>query len=267
MSAVELDLNQKNMLLFFNSIETRQPKSVAEFQLQIEPGGELNAQAALAVYQNGYFARLTEAMGGTYEALWAILGDEDFFALCREYIEKYPSLSCDLSDYGAHMAEFLQENPRIQDFPFLSELAKYCWIRNLLFHTQDEVGLQAHEVQLTPDSIIEFVPHFANDQFSYAIQSIWRMAMLSQDPNSDEAETPSIESFLHPSSVFLWKDQQQVRVSEASTGLGHFFERLKNKTPVGIALEDDSLNPQEIEWFFQTVAQQGLISRVLAGPQ
>ena len=56
----------------------------------IIPGGNLSTQEALEVYLNGYPARLTDALGQVYEAVWPVLGDEEFFRVCREYILKYP---------------------------------------------------------------------------------------------------------------------------------------------------------------------------------
>ena len=48
--------------------------------LGIRPAGRLKtAASALEVYRRAYVARLTEALGDTYEAVWSVLGDDVFF--------------------------------------------------------------------------------------------------------------------------------------------------------------------------------------------
>ena len=55
---------------------------------KIIPVGSLNQKQVLQVYTNDYYARLTEALGESFEAIWAVLGDEEFFKVCHEYIKK-----------------------------------------------------------------------------------------------------------------------------------------------------------------------------------
>ena len=74
-------------------------------------GGKLTAAEAVEVYRGGYPARLTEALGETYEICWRVLGDEAFFAAAHDYIARAPSRTHNLSDYGADFPEFLESLP------------------------------------------------------------------------------------------------------------------------------------------------------------
>ena len=82
-----------------------------EFVAAVTGGGKLTAAEAVDVYRGGYPARLTEALGETFEACWRVLGDEDFFAAARDYIARMPSLPHNLSDYGEDFPEFLESRP------------------------------------------------------------------------------------------------------------------------------------------------------------
>src|SRR5688572_29447575 len=68
-------------------------KNPEELLHEIIPGGSLDVKGALGVYQNGYPARLTEQLGETFEAVWWVLGDEDFLTVCRTYIAENGSQS------------------------------------------------------------------------------------------------------------------------------------------------------------------------------
>ncbi|TGK40272.1 DNA-binding domain-containing protein [Leptospira andrefontaineae] len=88
---------------------------------QILPGGKLGSNSAIAVYQNGYLARFTEALGEKYEAVWKVLGDEDFFETAKTFIEDHPSHSYNISNYGEDFPDFLRET--FAEHPILAEIA------------------------------------------------------------------------------------------------------------------------------------------------
>jgi hypothetical protein len=104
-------------------------------------GGKLTAAEAVEVYRRGYPARLTEALGETYETCWRVLGDEGFFAAARAYIARFPSRTHNLSDYGAEFPEFLESLPVAADAPYLGDLARYAWTFKELFHAATHAGL------------------------------------------------------------------------------------------------------------------------------
>jgi hypothetical protein len=106
-------------------------------------GGTLTAAQAVDVYRGGYTARLTEALGETYEACWRALGDEAFFAAACGYIARTPSLSYNLSDYGATFPDFLESLPDAARAPFLGDLARFEWTFKELFHAPAHAGLSA----------------------------------------------------------------------------------------------------------------------------
>ena len=79
-----------------------------ELVAAVTGGGKLSAAEAVDVYRGGYPARLTDALGETYETCWRVLGDEGFFAAAQTYISRHPSRSHNLSDYGEAFPEFLE---------------------------------------------------------------------------------------------------------------------------------------------------------------
>ncbi|MFX5734457.1 DNA-binding domain-containing protein, partial [Acinetobacter baumannii] len=85
-------------------------------------------------YRRGYRARLTEALGETYEAVWRVLGDEEFFSATRSFIAEEPSRSYNLSDYGQRFPDFLSARYQ-QEAGFLGHLAHLEWAFKSCFHS------------------------------------------------------------------------------------------------------------------------------------
>lgn len=84
------------------------------------PGGKLDELGCLNAYRNDYTSRLSSTLGDNFESLWTILGDEDFFKLCHEYILENPSKLYDLGEYGHKLPGFLKGH----ELAYLSELAQ-----------------------------------------------------------------------------------------------------------------------------------------------
>jgi hypothetical protein len=121
-------------------------------------GGALSSAEAVDVYRGGYPARLTDALGETYETCWRVLGDEAFLAAARSYIARAPSRTHNLSDYGADFPEFLESLPVAQVAPYLGDLARFAWTFKELFHAGAHAGLDPAVLaaKARPDAVLRF---------------------------------------------------------------------------------------------------------------
>ena len=86
----------------------------------IIPGGKYTKSTEpIHLHRQGYIARLTEALGETFESIWWFLGDEEFFTICGEYISQHQSSVANLSNYGDHFIEFLKKHNILNHFHML----------------------------------------------------------------------------------------------------------------------------------------------------
>lgn len=155
-----------------------------EFVAGVSGGGKLTAEEAVDVYRRGYPARLTEALGETFEACWRVLGDEAFFAAARDYIARTPSLSYNLSDYGATFPEFLESRPDAEDAPFIGDLARFEWAYKEMFHAQPHEPL-APEVlaaKARPDAVLRFGAAARILVFPHRVYGLWRRDRANDAP-------------------------------------------------------------------------------------
>lgn len=107
----------------------------SELKNLIEPIGNLSAQDCVNIYARAYKARLMEVLGDTFESCWWVLGDNTFFQIAGNYIDKNPSQVYDLDLYGEGFPEHLGRS--ISDLKFLSELAKFEWLFKTIFHKKN----------------------------------------------------------------------------------------------------------------------------------
>ncbi|MGE3975331.1 MAG: putative DNA-binding domain-containing protein, partial [Bdellovibrionales bacterium] len=144
----------------------------------IIPMKSVDVDGCLEIYRKGYFARLTEALGETFEATWWVLGDEDFFKICHDYISSYESKSFDLSDYGMEFPDFLGRTPQATEAPFLKDLATFEWAFKEVFHQTnlaEEPGLLQNEIAKNPEVRFKLSSSARLFESEYSIYEIWKL--------------------------------------------------------------------------------------------
>ncbi len=217
-----VDLEQLQRCFYDSAVEMDQGCDDA-LRPSIVPGGKLTVDGAIDVYRGGYYARLTEALGAAYEAVWRVLGDEGFFDLCRGFIKSTRSRSYNLSDYGEGFAAFLEEHEYAAEFPFLPELAEFEWILNGLFHAYEhshvgreelEVVSQADDARLVVGSAVVLL------ETRYSISKIWELR------KSDDKRC-RLPSWNEPEHLLVYKLEGQMFVKPLSPANFEIVYRLQ----------------------------------------
>ncbi len=167
----------------------------AAFVASVTGGGKLTPAEAVGVYREGYPARISEALGETYEACWRVLGDEDFLEACKMYARATPSVSHNLSDYGGSFPEFLQKRFKKQA-PFIKDLADLEWSFKEVFHADGDAVLPPSDlaVAVKDNSVLVFSKSVRLLFLTHSVHAIWK-----RDREDSTLLTPSD-----------WKGPQQV---------------------------------------------------------
>ena len=118
----------------------------------LEPGGNLGYEKCFSVYREDYFLRLTEALGGTFETVWCVLGDEEFHYHCRTFISENPSKDFDLGKYGKEFINYLNDHLS-EDYEFLPDLALFEWIFWELFHQEKNHNFEMKDIHLFENNV------------------------------------------------------------------------------------------------------------------
>jgi len=149
----------------------------------VQGGGRLSATQAVGVYRNGYPARLSEALGETFEACWRMLGDKNFLATCEAYARKVPSASHNLSDYGRSFPEFLHKRFG-REAPFIFDLAMLEWEYKELFHAAPNAGLKPSSlsVAVKENSRLKFGQAIKLLPSKHRVHHLWRRDRADDTP-------------------------------------------------------------------------------------
>jgi hypothetical protein len=112
----------------------------------LTPGPRLSAMDRLALYHDGYHARLIECLADDYAALRFALGEEHFEALCHRYIAAYPSRSPSLNAFGRHMAEHVRSEGGPHG-AFAADLARLEWAIVEAIHAEEKASIALDALQ------------------------------------------------------------------------------------------------------------------------
>lgn len=139
----------------------------------IIPGGTLSAAAALKVYQRGYIARLTGALGSTYETVWYVLGDRLFFKACHDFIQRNKSRTYNLNHYGEKFASFLKT--RFPRRPYLYHLALFERETARIFNLAAPSATAADFTKINPDrDRFVFHPSVTLCRYPFRVYTLWK---------------------------------------------------------------------------------------------
>ena len=111
--------------------------------VRLNPQRGTPGEARLAVYADGYMARIRQALAEAYEAVHQVLGETAFTKLAHSYARAVPSSERDLGAVGRHLPAFLTDWPLTQQLPFLPDLARLEWSVREAFHAFEEPPLDA----------------------------------------------------------------------------------------------------------------------------
>jgi hypothetical protein len=88
----------------------------------------------LAVYVNGYPARVQEAIAECFPAVTHLIGHRATHELVARYLRALVHHSYNVNDVGADLPAFLCDDVLCVRFPFLPDLARLEWAINRAFH-------------------------------------------------------------------------------------------------------------------------------------
>jgi hypothetical protein len=141
----------------------------------IAPSSKLNSRQRLAIYQQGYIARLRACMANQFKTLQYALGEELFEQFADMYIQAHPSTSYNLIHLGDRFADFLEATRPDKEaeekeswIDFMIELITFEYYINTSF---DEVSDDDYQLadNNTTEEALQLVPVFYLFEHEYPV--------------------------------------------------------------------------------------------------
>lgn len=130
------------------------------------------------VYRNNVKASLAAALAARFPVVERLVGEEFFSAMALVFVERHPPRSPVLSEYGAAFAGFVEGFDPAGDMPYLPDIARLEWARQVAFHSADagaaDIGRLAALPPQTLDSVgLGLHPGVAVIASPWPIVSLW----------------------------------------------------------------------------------------------
>ncbi|MFT5511517.1 MAG: hypothetical protein ACI89J_004619 [Hyphomicrobiaceae bacterium] len=144
----------------------------------VGPRGSGVPVARFNVYRNNSAVSLTEAIADSYPVVRALVGEDFFTAMARQYVDGHVPSSPVLIHYGGSFADFIEAFEPAQSLPFLADIARVEWAWVQAYHAKDcdsinTEALQAANAEALPASRLTLHPSLHLIQSNWPVVSIW----------------------------------------------------------------------------------------------
>jgi len=167
------------------------------------------ASDRIAIYTNAYRLRLIESLETDYPALYALLGEEDFYEMASLYIDFYPSTYRSLRWFGQDVANFLKNTKPYSKKPALSEMADFEWCFTKSFDAADKKIMSKNKIEKVSQDAwgkIHFIfsPSVQRFNFSWNVVSLWKAI-------SAKEKLPALKKLSQPTPWMMWRNKGDIQ--------------------------------------------------------
>jgi len=150
-----------------------------------------------AVYRNNVYVSLVEALATRFPVCRALVGDEFFRAMARDFVAAHPPRSPLLMTYGDDFGDFIDGFAPAAPVPYLGDVARLEAARTRAYHAEDAEPLGAEafagiEPMVLPTVRLALHPSLELLASRFPVVSIWEAhqdnaaALQSLDLSADE---------------------------------------------------------------------------------
>ena len=176
-----------------------------ELRQQVLPRPSLPALERVEIYEKMYLHRLVHAVAEDVPHTAALLGDESFLDMVREYLRDHPSRSPDIGQVGRHFGAWLRGRDGFRvDLPDLAVLER---VRSEARSAPDAPVAGAEELHSFPPGALPgtrfvFSPSLRVLRLHHDVRALWD----ALDANQTELPTPA----RRPTTLAVWRQEFKV---------------------------------------------------------
>jgi hypothetical protein len=166
----------------------------------------LSAAERIGIYADAYFHRLLECLGEDFPTTLAVLGTDNFAALVKEYLLEHPPTEPSILYAGLYLADFLNDHPFAERWPFIADLARLERAVLDVFHAADAPVLSLETLHVVPSEELPALKLRSHPAVEI-VHSEWRIAdVLHTVERGREWTDPELEE----ASVLVWRQNALV---------------------------------------------------------
>jgi uncharacterized protein (UPF0276 family) len=145
-----------------------------------------HGQHRLGLYRGNQFATWEKTLSDAYPVMLALVGEEFFGGLTREFGIAVPSRSPDLNEFGAGFADFLADFPHVADYPYFPDTARLEWALHRAHYAPSAQPVTFDALaELSPEQLplvrLQLHPACALFASEWSVVQIWRAHQEDDD--------------------------------------------------------------------------------------
>lgn len=147
-----------------------------------------------ALYRGNLSGTWDKTLANAYPVLQALVGEEFFAALAREYGKAHPSIDGDLNRFGGDFAEFLSRFEHVAQYPYFPDMARLEWALHRAHYAESSAVLDAGALAaLAPEQMdvarLKLNPACSLFASSWAVIDVWQ----AHQPRQEQAFPAKLE--------------------------------------------------------------------------
>lgn len=196
-------------------------------------GNGLAPDARLQIYRNIVLNNLTAALRTAYPAVLKLVGEEFFEGAAARYIRDYPSESGNLQDFGAQFAECLAAMPETAGLPYLADMARLEWARQLAYLAADAEALEPAALAFIPDNRQDEL-RLALHPSTHLLESPYPLLDIWGFCQRDDGQRFTLDNT--GQRVLIWRTDAQIAMQALTVAQHGFLASLMDKRTLADAL-------------------------------
>jgi len=195
--------------------------------------GGITAAQRVQIYRNHHRLSLAAALATHYPAIRGLIGAEAFEQLAQDYVDLYPPDDACLARYGTGFPDFLAQDRRLLDLPYLADAARFDWalitaetagsVRPFLADDLAAAGSDLAEMRFSPHPAATFI------HSRYPLPAIRRLAMTG------EMEGAFVDLASGGCDLLIFRQERAARTAVLEPAAAAFVTALIAGMPLGQA--------------------------------
>ena len=174
------------------------------FEALVHGNERLSAAERVDIYANAYFYRLLDCLSEDFPTTLVVLGADNFAALVKEYLLEHPPTEPSILYAGLYLADFLNDHPFAERWPFIADLARLERTVLDVFHATNAPALSLETLHAVPSEewpALKLRTHPAVE----IVHSEWRIADVLHTEGREWTDPKHEEA-----SVLVWRQNALV---------------------------------------------------------
>lgn len=197
------------------------------------------ADRGLKTYRANAGALAERALSAAYPTVAALVGDESFAALARDFWQQHAPARGDIGEWGDALPAFIAGSTALADEPYLADSARLDWLVHQATRAADASAAASDWQQLGRTDPTQV--HLCPAPGAALLGSAWPVVAIFQahQQQSDDRFAPVREAFAagRGDNAFVWRDGPAVRVERVDAADAAFLRALIDGLTLGDALD------------------------------